>query len=404
LIQGKDIIVTGIIHWELPIRSNCQDLAWEFSKQNRVIYVFYPLNTATKNNENARKRLEISKSPEKGLVKVNDNFYLLYTPTVLFSINWLPKGLIFSIFNFINAWLFCRDIKKVLKKLHFRNDILFNDTSMFLGLHLKELLRPVFYVYYMRDNMMKVPFWAKHGLKTEPKVIAKADLVACNSEYYAAYGRKYNPHSYMVGQGCDVSAFDETKNLIQIPDEAKKIKRPVIGYIGTLWTLRLEIELIGYIARSHPEWSIVLIGPEDEKFQQSILHQLDNVYFIGKIDLKDVPAWVKAFDVAINPQIVNDITIGNYPRKIDEYLAMGKAVVATRTEAMDYFREVVYLADNKDEFVRLIEKALEEDNDQLRKKRKATGFSHSWENNVNEIYKYINLISKEKGINLQHEE
>jgi len=147
-----------------------------------------------------------------------------------------------------------------------------------------------------------------------------------------------------------------------------------------------------------------LIGPEDEKFQQSILHQLDNVYFIGKIDLKDVPAWVKAFDVAINPQIVNDITIGNYPRKIDEYLAMGKAVVATRTEAMDYFREVVYLADNKDEFVRLIEKALEEDNDQLRKKRKATGFSHSWENNVNEIYKYINLISKEKGINLQHEE
>jgi len=400
MIQGKDIIVTGIIHWELLIRSNCQDIALEFSKHNRVVYVFYPLNTATKNDEHASVRKQLSKSQQKGLVKQNDNLYLLFTPTVLFSINWLPKGFLFSFFNFVNAFLFCRDIKKSLKQLNFKYDIVFNDTSMFLGLHLKKLLHPAFYIYYMRDNMIKVPFWAKHGLKTEPKVIAMAELVANNSDYYAAYGKKFNPHSYMVGQGCDVSAFNDDNNLIQIPEKAKLIKKPIIGYVGTLWTLRLEIALIEYIAKSHPEWNVVLIGPEDENFQNSVLHQIDNIHFIGKIDLKDVPAWVKAFDVAINPQIVNDITIGNYPRKVDEYLAMGNAVVATRTQAMDYFADVVYLAENKEEFVKMIERALVEDNDGLREKRRKTGFSHSWENNVNEIYKYCEQIASEKNISI----
>lgn len=41
------------------------------------------------------------------------------------------------------------------------------------------------------------------------------------------------------------------------------------------------------------------------------------------------------FDVCMNPQLVNEITIGNYPRKVDEYLALGKPVIATKTLTMD---------------------------------------------------------------------
>ncbi|MEJ7660035.1 MAG: hypothetical protein WKG07_10665 [Hymenobacter sp.] len=43
-------------------------------------------------------------------------------------------------------------------------------------------------------------------------------------------------------------------------------------------------------------------------------------------------------------RLLNDITIGNYPLKIDEYLAMGRPVVATRTRAMELFADHVYLA------------------------------------------------------------
>ncbi|MFC7669776.1 glycosyltransferase [Hymenobacter humi] len=57
------------------------------------------------------------------------------------------------------------------------------------------------------------------------------------------------------------------------------------------------------------------------------------------------------FDVCTNPQAVNEVTIGNYPLKIDEYLAMGKPVVATATRAMDMFADYVYLPRNAQEWL-----------------------------------------------------
>ena len=91
----------------------------------------------------------------------------------------------------------------------------------------------------------------------------------------------------------------------------------------------------------------------------------------------------------MNPQIVNDWTIGNYPRKIDEYLAMGKPTLATQTKAMEMFKEHVYLGTNKEEYIQLAEKALAEDSPELQQKRIAFAKSHTWENNVLAIYDAI---------------
>jgi glycosyltransferase involved in cell wall biosynthesis len=59
--------------------------------------------------------------------------------------------------------------------------------------------------------------------------------------------------------------------------------------------------------------------------------------FLGAQDVNRLPEYIKA-DVCINPQLLNETTKGNYPRKIDEYLAMGKPVVATKTIAMDILK------------------------------------------------------------------
>jgi glycosyltransferase involved in cell wall biosynthesis len=70
--------------------------------------------------------------------------------------------------------------------------------------------------------------------------------------------------------------------------------------------------------------------------------------FLGAQDVNRLPEYIKAFDVCINPQLLNETTKRNYPRKIDEYLAMGKPVVATKTIAMGYFKDWVYLAETKE--------------------------------------------------------
>ncbi|MEP3385913.1 MAG: glycosyltransferase family 1 protein, partial [Flavobacteriaceae bacterium] len=62
---------------------------------------------------------------------------------------------------------------------------------------------------------------------------------------------------------------------------------------------------------------------------------------------------------------------------------------ATRTKAMDMFKEHVYLGSSKEEYIELVEKALAENNADLIKKRIEFAKSHTWENNVRAIYKAI---------------
>jgi glycosyltransferase involved in cell wall biosynthesis len=94
------------------------------------------------------------------------------------------------------------------------------------------------------------------------------------------------------------------------------------------------------------------------------------VHFLGAKKMEDLPLYVKAFDVCINPQLVNEVTIGNYPRKIDEYLAMGKPTVATSTTAMEVFADYCYLANNKEGYIKSIEAALSTNTGEEEKRKK----------------------------------
>ncbi|UII77095.1 glycosyltransferase [Flagellimonas sp. HMM57] len=393
MIKGQDIIVVGIQAWDIEIGSNCKNIATEFAKQNRVLYVNPPLDRATlkreKATEKVQKRIKIKNGEETGLVQIGENLWNLYPKTLTESINWIPFHSIFKLLNKRNSRLFSNDIIAAMHKLNFKDIFLFNDSSMFLGLHLKEYLSPKSYTYYMRDYLIKVPYWGKHGERIEPQLIEQADTVVNNSTLYAEYGSKFNPNSFMVGQGCDVSLFNDENDTIPVPKEFESIPRPILGYVGYLTSMRLDIELLEYMAKTKGGWSIVLVGPEDQDFKQSKLHGLENVFFLGSKDASELPAYVKGFDVAMNPQVVNDWTIGNYPRKIDEYLAMGKPTLATKTKAMEMFKEHVYLGSTKEEYIQLAEKALAENNSELVEERIAFAKSHTWENNVQAIYDAI---------------
>lgn len=256
---------------------------------------------------------------------------------------------------------------------------------------MKELLDPETYIYYTRDNLIVVDYWKNQGERVEGLHMKKADLVVANSTYLAAQARKHNPDSFYVGQGCDVSLFD-TNLVTGIPDDIRDIPGPVIGYIGALLSLRLDIEVLEHIAKNRPGWSLVLVGPEDDRFRNSRLHQMENVYFLGNKSGAELPSYLNKFDVAINPQILSPVTIGNYPRKIDEYLAMGKPTVATKTEAMSVFAGYTYLAENKEDYIELIEAALQERSEDITEGRKEFARQHTWENNVIEISKAVEAV------------
>ncbi|PJJ79073.1 glycosyltransferase [Mucilaginibacter auburnensis] len=393
IIKNRDIIVVGQQPWDVEIGSNCKNIALEFSKHNRVLYVNSPLDRITKlknaTDPKVKIRIDVVNGRTDSVVPIKENLWNLYPDEIIESINWMNHNFIYTFFNKLNNKRFARSIDKAARKLGFKDYILFNDNDIFRCFYLKELLKPAISIYYSRDYLLFVDYWKVHGKTMEPELIAKSDLCVANSTYLASYCKKYNPNSHYVGQGCDLEIFTSNQQLA-IPGDVATINKPVIGYVGALQSIRLDIELLAFIATTRSDWSIVLVGPEDEQFKVSSLHNIPNIHFLGSKDPSTLPAYINSFDVCLNPQLINQVTIGNYPRKIDEYLAMGKPTVATRTEAMSVFEEHTYLGTTKDEYVTLIEKALWEDNPEKQQQRIAFATTHTWENNVKEIYKAIN--------------
>lgn len=404
-MHGKDIVVVGLQPWDIGIGSNCKNIAIEFALNNRVLYVNPPLDRLTnirdRKTAKVQKRRRIRAGKEPALVAVKENLWTYYPRKLVESVNGLPDGKLFDHFNRINSKRFVKEIMAVTAQLGFRDVVLFNDNSIYLGYYLKELLKPSFSIYYIRDFLIKNPYWKKHAVRLEPELIRSADLVVTNSELYASYAAGFNRHAYMVGQGCDISAFSDPG--IAPAKELESIPGPIIGYTGYLSSRRLDIELLLYLSQAKPSMSFVLVGPEDETFKRSALHGKPNVFFLGHKDADQMPSFIKGFDVAINPQSVNEATEGNYPRKVDEYLAMGKAVVARATNAMNYFRDVTYLADSFEAYAEMIEKALKDNSRELIRRREEVAQSHSWTNNVGNIYHCINRVMEDARVSNKHE-
>jgi teichuronic acid biosynthesis glycosyltransferase TuaH len=216
-----------------------------------------------------------------------------------------------------------------------------------------------------------------------------------NSSYLAQYAAAFNPLSHDIGQGCELDIFDPCARFTR-PADLAGLPGPIIGYVGNLTSERLDINLLVKLAVAKPAWSFVLVGFEDQAFAESPLHKIHNVYFLGAKSPQQLPAYIHYFDVCINPQLVNHLTMGNYPRKVDEYLAMGKPVVATRTEAMTMFEDHVYLGRSATEYQALLDRALAENTPARQQKNIAFAKSHTWQASVAAIYASVERIAQQQ--------
>lgn len=392
MLINENIVIVGQQPWDTTIGSNCKDIALEMSENNRVLYVNSPLDRITafrhRQEDHVKKRRQVIADKKNDIVKIKENLWNLYPSCLVESVNWIKPFWLFDYFNRRNNRKFATSIAKAVAILGFDDFILFNDNEIIKCFYLSDYLNSKLNIYYSRDYILATPYWRKHGVKLEPRIIAKSDLCFSNSSYLRDYCKQYNSNAYDVGQGCNIPEI--AIDPLDVPADFEKLEKPVVGYLGALQSIRLDIMLIKYLAESRPEWNIVLVGPEDMQFMDSELHGMPNVIFMGSKPPEVLWRYIQQFDVCINPQLVNELTIGNYPRKIDEYLAMGKPVVAMRTEAMDLFKNFVYLADDREDFVSKVEAALAENTtEDIIRSRKLFAASHTWENSVNKMYKII---------------
>jgi len=392
-MSGRDFLFLVQQPWDLGIGSNARNLALELAKNHRVLYVNIPLDRITllRNKPEDRDFIERRKAvlhrKKAPLEQISERLWTFDPPVVIESINWMPEAL-FAGFNRRNNLRLAREYRKALRQLGFQNWILFNDSEMFRAQYMVELLEPSVSVYYSRDNLISTAYFSKHGPRWEPQLMAQSDLCVANSLYLTELCAKHNPNSHYIGQGCELELFQPDSTRPR-PSDLPSGHRPLIGYVGVLFSMRLDEPLLLGLSRSRPDWDFVLIGPEDEVFRHSDLHQQPNVFFLGAKKPAELPGYMQWFDVAINPQVLNEMTIGNYPRKIDEYLSMGLPVVATHTAAMEAFAAHCALAQGLESWITALENALGPNQREKAGLRIEFARSHTWENSALRLLKAI---------------
>ena len=82
IIKGRDIVIVGQQPWDTEIGSNCKNIALEFSKHNRVLYVNSPLDRITlirnKGDQKVQKRASVINGKSDGLEPISNNLWNLY--------------------------------------------------------------------------------------------------------------------------------------------------------------------------------------------------------------------------------------------------------------------------------------------------------------------------------------
>ena len=390
-ISNRDIVMFSLQSWDTEIGSNFKDMAIELAEKNRVLFVNRALDRSSllknKNEATTRTRLASIRTGAGELEEVQPGLWVQNPRAIAESINAIPFAAVHDWLNRINGRRLAKQINKAIQQLRFSNPLLINDNDFIRGFYLKEMIACSDYIFYLRDYMLGVDFFKKHGPRLEKGMLQKADLVVANSSWLADYARQFNPNSVDIGQGCDFAPF--LAAALPVPADMQAIRHPVIGYTGFVSPWRIDTGIIQHIAENYPQCSIVLVGPVDPKFKKEALSHLKNVYFLGGKPPETLAGYINQFDICINPQVINDITRGNYPRKADEYLAMGKPLVATATEGMKMFAPWCFLCLSKEEYTEKINYIINHqetaNNNAIKQGRKQFALQHTWKESIGRL-------------------
>lgn len=186
---------------------------------------------------------------------------------------------------------------------------------------------------------------------------------------------------HMIPNGAEIGHMRRVVDdpSLRVPDDIAKLRKPVIGFLGSVmyW---LDFDLLRYLAMSRPEWSFAFVGPVGRLADLDKI-DLPNVHLLGRKAYEDVPAYVKGFDVCLNPYLMDETAANCSPLKLYEYLASGRPTVSTDMHEARKFSDVVGIGKTPEEMLARIEEALrpEANSPEAVARRLAIAVPHSWD-------------------------
>jgi len=397
MLKNENIICISSIDWDFVWQGH-QEIMSTFAKNgNRILFIE---NTGVRmpgirDISRIKKRIKNWFKGVKGIRKEMENLYI-FSPLVL----PFPYS---RIARWINRYLILSVLERWMITINFADPIMWTFLPTPLSADIIDSLSKKLVVYYCIDNFSVSSVSAKKIKRSEIKLLKKADLVFVTSSALRDYCAQYNNKIFTFPFAVDFEEFEQVRlKGSKAVSELADIKRPIIGYVGGVhkW---IDQKLVKALAQKRNNYSFVFVGPVQTDI--SLLSGIKNIYFMGNKKHEELPYFIKQFDLCTIPYLLTAYTKNVYPTKLNEYLAMGKAVISTDLPEVATFNRdygnVVYVSDSAKGFGDNIDKAISEDNAAIINRRIEVARENSWGSRIEKMNALIGGEIEKKKLGVE---
>ncbi len=394
MLSGYNIVYFGPGRWD-GLWRNRQQLMSIFARKNRVLFVEGRLSLRPTLGMLWRRELKASDLFRSPIRQISKNLFVLRYPiwapwTNRFCLNRLTRRI---------RWL-C--LQYALGKLKMSQPITWFSRPTMVDL-VNEVPSACLRLYHVVDEysayVSLTPASSHYIRDLEKQMMAPVDLViVCSQKLYEAK-RKFNDHTFLVPNGVNYGAYAAALADPYRPDDLRRIKPPRLGYIGLIGD-KLDFNLLLGLAKEHPEWSLVFLGNEQVSQQRKAwqeLRDLANVHYLGRVEVSQVPHYVKGFQVGLLPYVQNRHAEHICPLKLYDYLAAGIPIASVEIPVAREFSQYVHLSDSPQNFAEAVRTALADVASERRQARREIAAQHNWETRVEQLSDLIRTQLARKG-------
>jgi glycosyltransferase involved in cell wall biosynthesis len=120
------------------------------------------------------------------------------------------------------------------------------------------------------------------------------------------------------------------------------------------------------------------------------MNSAPNIHWLGEKEYKEVPQYLRVFDLCLIPFKEDKFTKMIYPTKLHQYFAAGKPVVSSYLPDLQPFISCVEFYSNVKDMETKIEKSLNEDSEKKALERRKIASENTWDQRVESMVQIFN--------------
>lgn len=248
-------------------------------------------------------------------------------------------------------------------------------------------------VYDCMDELSLFKGAPKELITQEKFLLSEAHVVFTGGKSLFESKNKAHKNAHCFPSSVDRKHFEQAKEEILIPEDIKNIRKPVIGYFGVI-DERIDLELLQKTAQLQPDMAFVMIGPL-AKIGEEDLPREKNIYYLGMKSYRQLPNYLKAFDIAMMPFALNEATKFISPTKTLEYMAAGKPIVSTAIKDVQRdYSHCISIIDTAENFSQTLEELWKVHQPDVSKDYNDILEKTSWDATAGKMLNQINSLVK----------